>query len=100
MRARKLIYESIADMSAAIKELSFEPHRFQDCLVAVVGSACGADGAKGLLETKTIEYSTASPLEWAKELDSLYELLGPSSILMKKVADSANHQMPIDVSPP
>ncbi len=98
MRARKLVYESVSDMAAAVKELSFEPHRFQDCLIAIVGSACGADGAKGLLEIRTGEYAASSPLEWAKELDSIYELLGPSSLLMRKVADSANHQMTMDVN--
>jgi hypothetical protein len=100
MRARKLVYETVADMCAAVRELSFEPHRFQDCLAAIVASACGVDGAKGLLELRTVEYAASSPLEWAKEIDELYELLGPTSFLMKKVVDSASHQMAIEVLPP
>lgn len=95
MRARKLVYENVPDMCAAVRELSFEPHRFHECLAAIVASSCGTDGGKGLLETRAAEYAITSPLEWAKELDELYELLGPGSFLMKKVADSANHQMTI-----
>lgn len=97
MRGRKLVYETVADMSAAVKELSFEAHRFQDCLAAILASACGGDGEKGLLETRTAEYAANSPLEWARELDELCELLGPNSFLLKKVADCANNQMAIDV---
>lgn len=86
-------------MCSALKELSFEAHRFQDCLAAIIASACGADAEKGLLEKRTIYYAGTSPLEWAKEADELYELLGPSSFLMRKIGDCANNQMPVEVPP-
>lgn len=47
--ARRVVYESVSDMCAAIRELPFEAHRFQDSLAAIIGSACGGDGEKGLL---------------------------------------------------
>lgn len=96
-RTRKLAYENVADLCAAIRELSFESHRFQESLTSIVQSACGIGEEKGLLEARTAEYLVVSPIEWAKELDELYSLLGPRSFLMTKIADCANNQMSIEV---
>ena len=96
-RTRKLAYENIPDLCAAARELSFESHRFQESLTSIVQSACGIEEEKGLLELRTAEYLSVSPIEWAKEMDELYSLLGPKSFLMGKVAECANNQMAIDV---
>lgn len=96
-RTRKLAYENIPDLCAAVRELSFESHRFQESLTSILQSACGIDEEKGLLELRTAEYLSVSPIDWAKEMDELYSLLGPKSFLMGKIMDCANNQMPIDV---
>ena len=53
--------------------------------------------SKGLLEQRIADYSVASPVEWAKEMDDLYLLLGPNSVMLNKLIDCANSQTNIDV---
>lgn len=46
---------------------------------------------------KIADYSSTSPLDWAKEIDELYLLLGPNSNLMTKIISYSNNPISIDV---
>lgn len=45
-------------------------------------------------------YLVRSPVEWAKEMDELYSLLGPGSAFLVKLAQLGNNQHSIDVLSP
>jgi hypothetical protein len=68
-KPRKLAYPTIPDLCHAIRESTYESHRFHEFLFPITESACGINQEKGLLEMRIVNYILKSPMEWAKEMD-------------------------------
>lgn len=98
--SKEVYYQSWQEIQQTLKELTGEPHRFQQQTRNIVVSALGSDTYKGLLADRIAYYHQKSPLYWAEEVDQIVKLFSRNGNLLSSsmgIINCADNPVKIDV---